>query len=73
MKKLNSSYHFICFIIKSISFAQGVKIANQLTYKNPLAVALADPYVLNDSAGVYYMYGSGGGAETVFQPTHQKI
>jgi beta-xylosidase len=31
----------------------------QTTYKNPIDVALADPYVLHTKAGKYYMYGTG--------------
>ena len=31
------------------------------TYTNPLAVTIADPYVLREPRGAYYMYGSGGG------------
>jgi beta-xylosidase len=33
------------------------------TYTNPLPVAFGDPYVMYDSNGRYYMYGTGGGAE----------
>ena len=33
------------------------------TYSNPLPVAFGDPYVLYDSDGRYYMYGTGGGAK----------
>ncbi|MCP5119783.1 MAG: glycoside hydrolase, partial [bacterium] len=33
------------------------------TYRNPLPVAFGDPYVLYDSDGRYYMYGTGGGAK----------
>lgn len=35
------------------------------TYSNPLAVTLADPYVLQ-ADGKYYMYGTGGGARNGF-------
>ena len=31
-----------------------------VTYTNPLPVAFGDPYILNDSQGKYYMYGTGG-------------
>jgi beta-xylosidase len=34
---------------------------NKLSYKNPLGVAIGDPYILKDSDSKYYMYGSGGG------------
>ncbi len=47
------------------SFSQ-VKQTSQLTYKNPLPVALADPYVLYEKGEGYYMYGTGGGAENGF-------
>ncbi len=36
------------------------------TYTNPLDVAFGDPYVLNDGNGMFYMYGTGGGAEDGF-------
>jgi beta-xylosidase len=36
------------------------------TFKNPLPVAIGDPYVLYDSDGRYYMYGTGGGAKDGF-------
>ncbi len=47
------------------SFAQHTDTVKSLTYKNPLPVALGDPFVLQDSAE-YYMYGTGGGAENGF-------
>ena len=31
------------------------------TYTNPLAVRIADPYVMREPDGAYYMYGTGGG------------
>jgi len=31
------------------------------TYTNPLAVTIADPYVMREAGGTYYMYGTGGG------------
>ena len=33
-----------------------------LVYSNPLPVQFGDPYVLLASDGLYYMYGTGGGA-----------
>lgn len=33
---------------------------------NPLPVAFGDPYVMKDSDGTYYMYGTGGGAKKGF-------
>lgn len=44
----------------NVLFAQ-----SEHTYKNPLSVKLADPYVLNED-GKYYMYGTGGGARNGF-------
>lgn len=32
------------------------------TYSNPLDVEFGDPFVLNDGNGMFYMYGTGGGA-----------
>lgn len=34
----------------------------QTTYSNPLAVEFGDPFILNDDNGMFYMYGTGGGA-----------
>ncbi len=62
----------VVFKFQNILFAQGIKISNQLTYKNPLPVALADPYVLYDGDKGYYMYGSGGGAENGFSTYSSK-
>jgi len=31
------------------------------TYTNPIGVTIADPYVLREPDGTYFMYGSGGG------------
>jgi beta-xylosidase len=39
------------------------------TYTNPLDVKIADPYVLREPDGPYYMYGSGSGAATTAFPT----
>lgn len=36
------------------------------TFKNPLPIAIGDPYVLFDTDGRYYMYGTGGGAKDGF-------
>lgn len=36
------------------------------SYANPLPVAVGDPYVLHDSDGKYYLYGTGGGAKDGF-------
>ena len=32
------------------------------TYKNPLNVEFGDPFILDDGNGMYYLYGTGGGA-----------
>jgi len=36
------------------------------TYTNPLPVAVGDPFVLHASDGMYYLYGTGGGAKDGF-------
>jgi hypothetical protein len=41
-------------------FAQPIKQSGERTYKNPLPVVLADPYVLYVKGDKYYMYGTGG-------------
>jgi beta-xylosidase len=41
-------------------FAQTIKKPEEKTYKNPLPVVLADPYVLYVKGDKYYMYGTGG-------------
>lgn len=48
------------FVVSFNSFAQVVSKAAQATYKNPLPVTLADPFVLYDKEEkVYFMYGTG--------------
>lgn len=37
-----------------------------LTYSNPIDVAFGDPFILNNGDGIFYMYGTGGGAEDGF-------
>lgn len=60
MKKIIS-----CFIIALITiktdrlFAQTNMKTTEATYKNPLTVSLADPYVLHAKNNRYYMYGTG--------------
>lgn len=39
--------------------------SSKTTYSNPLPVQFGDPYVLFDN-GIYYMYGTGGGAKNGF-------
>lgn len=41
--------------------------ASGRTFSNPLPIAVGDPYVLSDSDGVYYLYGTGGGAKDGFK------
>lgn len=43
-----------------------VAVAEAGTYENPLPIAIGDPYVMVDTVGQYYMYGTGGGAEEGF-------
>src|ERR1700712_1584159 len=65
MKKFIS----LCSALIILSFqikAQVAVKAQPLTYKNPLPVALGDPYVLYEEGKGYYMYGTGGGAENGF-------
>ena len=40
-------------------------VATKSTYTNPLPLQFGDPYVLQ-TKGIYYMYGTGGGAEKGF-------
>ncbi|QCX37424.1 glycoside hydrolase [Aureibaculum algae] len=42
-----------------------VKVRSE-TYSNPLEVQFGDPYVLDNGNGIYYMYGTGGGAKDGF-------
>ena len=42
------------------------QIKSKQTYSNPLSVEFGDPFILNDDNGIYYMYGTGGGAEDGF-------
>ena len=38
------------------------------TYTNPIGVTIADPYVLREPDGSYYMYGTGGGEGATAYP-----
>jgi GH43 family beta-xylosidase len=40
------------------------------TYTNPLKIAIADPYVLREPDGRYFMYGTGGGRGTTAYPAN---
>lgn len=62
---------FLC-MLWSLSVKSGFSQTNNpsvhkgpVTYRNPLPVALGDPYVLYDN-GRYYMYGTGGGSKDGF-------
>ncbi|NJY62119.1 family 43 glycosylhydrolase [Salinimicrobium sp. CDJ15-81-2] len=49
--------------VKSQTDTQTKEVA---TYSNPLDVKFGDPYILNDGNGMFYMYGTGGGATDGF-------
>jgi beta-xylosidase len=54
------------------SVAQVAKtVFTKNTYTNPLSVQFGDPYVLQTN-GVYYMYGTGGGADKGFSAYSSK-
>ena len=58
----------VLLVLQLISYgvqAQVVKQKKQATYTNPLNVQFGDPFVLYTN-GVYYMYGTGGGAKEGF-------
>lgn len=55
---------FVFVHAATISWAQS-KSTNKNFYTNPLDVQFGDPYVLHTN-GVYYMYGTGGGAREGF-------
>jgi len=59
---------FLLTIMANITglYAQTNKPGAELTYQNPLAVELADPYVLQMKDDKYYMYGTGGVARNGF-------
>ncbi len=62
---------FLCFLFAQPIFAPvwaqtaAGSVAATATYKNPLPVQFGDPFVLQTN-GMYYMYGTGGGAEKGF-------
>ena len=53
-------------LVNTTALAQGAKVGNTFTFKNPFSIALADPYVLYEDGVGYFMYGTGGGAEKGF-------
>lgn len=42
------------------------EVAKVETYTNPMDVEFGDPFILNDGNGMFYMYGTGGGARDGF-------
>jgi beta-xylosidase len=61
MKKIGCLLMIIFLMGNSAcSFAQSIAKSEEKTYKNPLPVSLADPYVLYVKGDKYYMYGTGG-------------
>ncbi|MEO5894034.1 MAG: glycoside hydrolase family 43 protein [Ferruginibacter sp.] len=72
MKKNTCLLLLLIFFFGSNSFAQAVKDSTLLIYKNPLAVNLADPYVLYEDGVGYFMYGTGGGAKNGFSSYSSK-
>jgi beta-xylosidase len=63
VKNLGFIIHFLFFLNVSGAFGQtGHTLPTKpATYKNPLPIAIGDPFVLY-SGGCYYMYGTGGKA-----------
>lgn len=76
MNKLKKSVLiFIGFALFSCSGKPSERLDNNadttlpapvVNFQNPLPVDFGDPYVLYDSSGRYYMYGTGGGAKDGF-------
>jgi beta-xylosidase len=58
----------LLFFCNGIAWSQPKRQAAPaaLTYKNPLPVAVGDPFVLHASDGRYYLYGTGGGVKDGF-------
>jgi beta-xylosidase len=52
---------FIVFLV-ILTSCNGFSGKDDINYSNPLAVEFGDPYILLASDGMYYMYGTGGGA-----------
>ena len=60
---INTLFKAVGLLVIFLSACQGAKklpSVTEQTYKNPLSVALGDPYVLLASDNRYYMYGTGG-------------
>ncbi|TZF82751.1 family 43 glycosylhydrolase [Pedobacter sp. BS3] len=50
-------------VLYLLLFTASLPVFAQKTYTNPLPVKFGDPYILHDkNSGIYYMYGTGGGA-----------
>lgn len=61
----NSKLLFVFFAITLLSCSERKhENTNETvkTYSNPIDVQFGDPYILDDGNGIYYMYGTGGGA-----------
>ena len=66
MKKLLFiSVFFVELSVQQLVAQSTQSIPAKSTYSNPLPVKFGDPYVLQDN-GIYYMYGTGGGAKNGF-------
>jgi len=62
-RSVSAACFVACLCAGLFSCASVEEPAAAATYTNPLPVAIGDPYVLFDSDGRYYMYGTGGGAK----------
>lgn len=67
MKKLLvlSSFLIVLFLVPVRAQTAGSIVTDSSTFVNPLKVQFGDPYVLR-TKGMYYMYGTGGGADHGF-------
>jgi beta-xylosidase len=66
MKKLLFiSIFFVKLSLQQLVAQPTESASSKSTYSNPLPVKFGDPYVLQDN-GMYYMYGTGGGAKNGF-------
>ena len=59
------------FLQTAVAQAPAKTVAAKSGYTNPLPVQFGDPYVLQTN-GIYYMYGTGGGAEKGFSAYSSK-
>ena len=67
MKKSTLLFLYFVTICSGLSLAQTLPspTTTKTTFSNPLPVQLGDPYILQ-TKGMYYMYGTGGGADKGF-------